>query len=228
MNIHWNATGFFKGDMLCSFPAPSFELCLPVVLCKHDSQFKYVFYTGSWLPIANRCEQQVAEAAVLTDRGELINIFMISDTEARVDLFNMSIVWMLGIYVTENKERCHRSDLILPCIYIYCFNCFIFSLFNVLLLHWKIMPNIRSHPHVVRITLAHRDMDTGCLAPGCSTFMSCGLYNGSSMDRAASCSTVWLVFGKFGGTTYYSLGSLLLSMGKVPLFFCMWLACNKV
>lgn len=79
--------------MLCSFPAPSFELCLPVVLCKHDSQFKYVFYTGSWLPIANRrCEQQVAEAAVLTDRDELINIFMISDTEAVVDVFNMSIV----------------------------------------------------------------------------------------------------------------------------------------
>lgn len=53
----------------------------------------YVFYTGSWLPIANRrCEQQVAEAAVLTDRDELINIFMISDTEAVVDLFNMSIV----------------------------------------------------------------------------------------------------------------------------------------
>lgn len=136
----------------------------------------YVFYTGSWLPIANRrCEQQVAEAAVLTDRDELINIFMILDTEAVVDLFNMSIVWVLRSYMTKNKERCNRSNLILPCIYI--FIAALIALFLVCLMFFcwteKIMPDIRSR--AVRITLAHYDMDTGCLAPGCSTFMSCGL-----------------------------------------------------
>lgn len=51
MNIHWNATGFFKGDMLCSFPAPSFELCLPVVLCKHDSQFIMCFTLDLGCPL---------------------------------------------------------------------------------------------------------------------------------------------------------------------------------
>lgn len=77
--------------------------------------------------------------------------------------------------MTKNKERCNRSDLILPCIYI--FIAALIALFLVCLMFFcwteKIMPDIRSR--AVRIALAHYDMDTGCLAPGCSTFMSCGL-----------------------------------------------------